>query len=169
MSSPKFKDSPAEFNQHLMFPTNIFDLLPPDHDCFVFEDIFRHIDTSEVEKQYHHLGQNAYHPRLIISILIYAYSHGVFSSREIERRCNQDLAFMYIAKQHCPNFRVLSDFRKDQSVFFHSSFKQSVLLAHGFPGSHCSGWLQIQSQYIKAQGHELWATESQRSRANGRG
>ena len=112
-----------------MFPTNIFDLLPPDHDCFVFEDIFRHIDTSEVEKQYHHLGQNAYHPRLIISILIYAYSHGVFSSREIERRCNQDLAFMYIAKQHCPNFRVLSDFRKDQSAFFHSSFKQSVLLA----------------------------------------
>ncbi|WP_371924874.1 transposase [Endozoicomonas sp. SCSIO W0465] len=38
---------------------------------------------------------------MIISILIYAYSHGVFSSREIERRCNQDLAFMYIAKQHC--------------------------------------------------------------------
>lgn len=112
-----------------MFPTNIFDLLPPDHDCFVFEDIFRHIDTAEVEKQYHHLGQHAYHPRLIISILIYAYSHGVFSSREIERRCNQDLAFMYIAKQHCPNFRVLSDFRKDQSAFFHSSFKQSVLLA----------------------------------------
>lgn len=129
MSPPKFKDCPAEFNQHIMFPTNIFDLLPADHDCFVFEDIFKHIDTSEVEKQYHRLGQNAYHPRLIISILIYAYSHGVFSSREIERRCNQDLAFMYIAKQNCPNFRVLSDFRKNQSSFFHSSFKQSVLLA----------------------------------------
>ena len=129
MSSSKFKDNPADFNQRMMFPTNIFDLLPGDHDCFVFEDIFRHIDTSEVEKQYHHLGQNAYHPRLITSILIYAYSHGVFSSREIERRCNQDLAFMYIAKQNCPNFRVLSDFRKNQSTFFHSSFKQSVLLA----------------------------------------
>lgn len=129
MSSIKFKDNPADFNQHLMFPSNIFDLLPPDHDCFIFEDIFKHIDTSEVEKQYHHLGQNAYHPRLIISILIYAYSHGVFSSREIQRRCNQDLAFMYIAKQNCPNFRVLSDFRKNQATFFKSSFKQSVLLA----------------------------------------
>jgi transposase len=129
MSSSKFKDTPADFNQPRMFPFNIFDLLPRDHDCFVLEDIFKHIDTSEVEQRYHHLGQKAYHPRLIISILIYAYSHGVFSSREIERRCNQDLAFMYIAKQSCPNFRVLSDFRKNESDFFHSSFKQSVRLA----------------------------------------
>ena len=36
---------------------------------------------------------------------------------------------MYISKQGCPNFRVLSDFRKDHAAFFHSSFKQSVLLA----------------------------------------
>ena len=36
---------------------------------------------------------------------------------------------MYIAKQNCPNFRVLSDFRKNQATFFKSSFKQSVLLA----------------------------------------
>ncbi|MES9983299.1 MAG: IS1182 family transposase [Candidatus Thiodiazotropha sp. 6PLUC6] len=129
MSSSKFKDTPADFNQPRMFPSNIFDLLPRDHDCFVFEDIFKHIDTSEIEQQYHHLGQKAYHPRLIISILIYAYSHGVFSSREIEQRCHQDLAFMYIAKQNCPNFRVLSDFRKNQSAFFRSSFKRSVLLA----------------------------------------
>lgn len=112
-----------------MYPVNIFDLLPSDHDCFIFEEIFKHINTTEVEKQYHHLGQHAYHPRLIVSILVYAYSHGVFSSREIEQRCNQDLAFMYISKQNCPNFRVLSDFRKNQTDFFHSGFKQSVLLA----------------------------------------
>ena len=109
MPAPKFKSHPIEFNQHLLFPSNVFDLLPKDHDCFVYADIFQHLDTAELEATYHHLGQNAYHPRHIVSILIYAYSHGVFSSREVERRCNQDLAFMYIAQQHCPNFRVLSD------------------------------------------------------------
>ena len=126
---PKFKDSPVEFDQHLLFPTNIFDLLPKGHDCFVYEVIFQGIDTSEVEKKYHHLGQHAYPPKLIVAILIYAYSHGVFSSREIERRCRQDLAFMYISQMNCPNFRVLGDFRKDNLSFFHDCFKQSVKLA----------------------------------------
>lgn len=129
MSPPKFKNSPAEFDQHLLFPTNIFDLLPKDHDCFIYEALLDHIDTSEVEKQYHHLGQHAFHPKLIVAILIYAYSHGVFSSREIERRCNQDLGFMYISQMNCPNFRVLGDFRKNNLKFFHDCFKQSVKLA----------------------------------------
>ena len=128
-SPPKFKDSPVEFDQHLLFPTNIFDLLPKDHDCYIYEVIFRSINTSEVEKQYHHLGQHAYPPKLIVAILIYAYSHGVFSSREIEKRCRQDLAFMYISQMNCPNFRVLGDFRKNNLSFFHDGFKQSVKLA----------------------------------------
>ncbi len=75
------------------------------------------------------LGQHAYHPQLIVSILIYSYSRGVFSSREIERRCHEDLSFMFIAGMYCPNFRVLSDFRKDNAEFFHSCFKQTVQLA----------------------------------------
>ncbi|MGI9277701.1 MAG: hypothetical protein ACR2PT_22995, partial [Endozoicomonas sp.] len=70
---PKFKEAPAEFDQYNLFATNAFELLPRDHDCFVFADIFKHIDTSEIEERYHHLGQRAYHPKLIVSILIYAY------------------------------------------------------------------------------------------------
>ena len=124
-----FKKSPIEFNQRLMFPSNIFDLLPDDHECYLYNDIFQQLDTSSIEETYNRLGQNAYHPRTIVSILIYAYSRGVFSSRQIEKRCKEDLSFMYIAGMNCPNFRVLSDFRKNNSVFFHECFKQSVLLA----------------------------------------
>ncbi|NOG31710.1 transposase [Halomonas sp. TBZ9] len=108
MNVPPFKDSPIEANQHLLFPSNLFDLLADDHDCFLYEELFKQIDTTAVEQQYSHLGQRAYHPRLIVSLLIYAYSHGVFSSRDIQRRCQQDLAFMYIAQMQCPDFRVLS-------------------------------------------------------------
>lgn len=124
-----FKSHPAEFNQHVLFPTNVFDLLPPDHECYLYRDLFDQLDTSEIEKKYSRIGQRAYHPRLITSILIYSYSRGVFSSREIERRCNEDLSFMYIAEMNCPNFRVLSDFRKDNAEFFHECFKQTVQLA----------------------------------------
>ena len=126
---PPFKPSPVELNQRLMFPTNVFDLLSEDHECYLYEDIFRQLDTSELESHYSELGQRAYHPKLIVSILIYAYSRGVFSSREVERRCNEDLSFMYIANMNCPNFRVLSDFRKNNATFFHDCFKQTVKLA----------------------------------------
>ena len=123
---PQFKPSPIELDQRLLFPTSIFDLLSKDHECFLFEDIFSQLDTSELESNYSILCQNAFHPKLNVSILIYAYSRGVFSSREIEKRCQEDLPFMYIAEMNCPNFRVLSDFRKDNADFFHDCFMQTV-------------------------------------------
>jgi transposase len=128
MSIP-FKKSPIAFNQRQLFPSNIFDLLADDHECYLYNDIFQQLNTSSVERMFSRIGQNAYHPRLIVSILIYSYSQGVFSSRQIEKRCHEDLSFMYIAGMNCPNFRVLSDFRKDNAGFFHECFKQSVLLA----------------------------------------
>jgi transposase len=128
MSVP-FKSSPVEFNQHLLFPTNIFDLLPKGHECFLYAELFQMIDTSSLESLYSVKGQNAYHPQLIVAILIFAYSQGVFSSRKIEKRCKEDLSFMFIAQMNCPNFRVLSDFRKDHGDFFQDCFKQTVKLA----------------------------------------
>ena len=124
-----FKKDPLAFKQRLLFPRYIFDLLPSDHECFIYDTLFEQLDTSSLESKYSTIGQNAYHPRLITSILIYAYRKGVFSSREIEARCHQDLAFMYISHMNCPNFRVLSDFRKDNAAFFKDSFKQTVRLA----------------------------------------
>ncbi len=124
-----FKKDPVEFKQRAIFATNVFDLLPSDHPCYVYEDIFEQLDTSSVEEKFSVRGQNAYHPRLITAILIYAYSQGIFSSREIEKRCHEDLGFMCISHFNCPNFRVLSDFRKDNYKFFKECFKQSALLA----------------------------------------
>jgi transposase len=124
-----FKKDPQEYNQRKLLAQNVFDLLPEDDDCFVYEDIFSQIDTSTLEKKYSMAGQHAYHPRLITAILIYAYSQGIFSSRKIEARCKRDLSFMYISHLNCPNFRVLSDFRKDNWQFFKNCFVQSVAIA----------------------------------------
>ena len=116
MSIP-FKKSPVEFNQRLLFPGNVFDLLPDDHECYLYNDIFQQRTTSSLESKYSTKGQNAYHPKLLVSILIYSYSQGIFSSWQIERRCNEDLSFMYIAGMNCPDFRVLSDVRKIILIF----------------------------------------------------
>jgi transposase len=124
-----FKSHPVEFHQHPLFPSNIFDLLPQDHEGSLYAELFEQLDTSGVESGYSVKGQHAYHPKQIVSILIYAYSRGVFSSRQIERRCREDLSFLFIAQMNCPNFRVLSDFRKTHGVFFQACFKQTVKLA----------------------------------------
>lgn len=124
-----FKSCPVEFHQHQLFPGNIFDLLPQDHECYLYAELFEQLDTARVESLYSAKGQHAYHPRQLVSILIYAYSRGVFSSRQIERRCREDLSFMFIAQMNCPNFRVLSDFRKNHGAFFQDCFKQTVKLA----------------------------------------
>ncbi|MEI8209560.1 MAG: transposase [Methylococcales bacterium] len=117
MSIP-FKSSPVEFNQHLLFPTNIFDLLAKDHECYLYADLFQQIDTSSLENLYSVKGQHAYHPKLIVSILIYAYSHGVFSSRQIEKRCNEDLSFMFIAQMNCPTTECSAISEKTMAAFF---------------------------------------------------
>ena len=115
MSIP-FKKDPAEFNQSFLFPSNIFDLLPTDHECYIYEDIFKQIDTSSIEKKYSVLGQNVYHPRRNIGILIYAYSHGIFSSRQIKKRRQEDLGFMFISHLHYPDFRVLPDHGQERGL-----------------------------------------------------
>ena len=91
--------------------------------------MFNQLDTSSLETQYSLEGQHAYHPKKMVSILIYGYTHGVFSMRELEKRCREDLSFMYIAQMNCPNFRTLNNFRKDNAEFFEESFIQTVQLA----------------------------------------
>ena len=60
-----FKKDPMEFKQRALFATNVFDLLPSDHPCYVYEVIFEQLVTSSVEEKFSVRGQNAYHPRLI--------------------------------------------------------------------------------------------------------
>ena len=132
-----FKQAPEKYLQGTFFPSNIFNLLPEDHECVIYKDIIEQIDVTSLYKNYSVLGQNAYNPKLLISILIYAYSQGLFSSRQIAEIANDsvsgklklDIGFMYIGQMQKPNFRVLSDFRKDNREFFKDCFKQSVLVA----------------------------------------
>ena len=73
----------------------------------------------------------------------------MFSSRQIEQHCRQDLAFLYIAGRNCPNFRVLSDFRQEHGEFFRSCFKQTVQLAMGL-GLVSLGHVSLDGSKFKA-------------------
>ena len=163
---PRFKAYPKDYYQSQLFPANVFDLLPEDHDCFLYRELFAQLDTSEVEAQYSPQRQRAYPPRQVVSILIYAYSHGVFSSREIEKRCREDLGFMYIAGRNCPNFRVLSEYRKDHGAFFGSCFRQTVQRAMGL-GLVSLGHVSLDGSKFKGEQFEAQGDELRTAQATG--
>ena len=54
-----------------------------------------------------------YHPRMMVKVLLYGYCTGVASSRRIARRLQEDIAFRVLAANNTPDFRTVSDFRKD--------------------------------------------------------
>src|SRR5262249_61410489 len=57
-------------------------------------------------------GQPPYDPRLMTKLLVYAYCTGVFSSRRIQKRLQEDIPFKVLAAGNEPDFRTISDFRK---------------------------------------------------------
>jgi transposase len=74
-------------------------------------------------------GAPPFDPAMMVCLLLYAYSVGVFSSRKIALACERNLAFLAIVGQERPDFRTISDFRKWHLEAFKDVFVQVVRLA----------------------------------------
>jgi transposase len=74
-------------------------------------------------------GAPPFDPAMMVCLLLYAYCVGVFSSRKIAWACERNLAFMAIVGQERPDFRTISDFRKQHLEPFKEVFVQVVRLA----------------------------------------
>lgn len=71
------------------------------------------LDTEAIEAKYSFLGQQTYHPKLLLSVLFYGYATGVRSSRKLAERCLSDHIFIYLMQSYTPDHRTISDFRKN--------------------------------------------------------
>ena len=74
-------------------------------------------------------GAPPFDPAMMVCLLLYAYCVGVFSSRKMALACERNLAFMAIVGQERPDFRTISDFRKQHLEAFKEVFVQVVRLA----------------------------------------
>ena len=57
-------------------------------------------------------GYPPYHPGMMVALLLYAYSEGVYSSRRIARACEERLDFQAVTALNRPDFRTISEFRR---------------------------------------------------------
>ena len=95
-----------------LLPPSVDDWLPKDHLARFVVEIVDQLDLCEITRQYRGSGSAAYHPTVMLGLLIYGYATGVYSSRRIEAATYESIAFRYIAANTQPDHDSLCAFRK---------------------------------------------------------
>jgi len=117
-------------DQPMLLALDIRDLVGVGHPARWVDDLVEHgLDLSGVYADYTDVrGGPPYDPRLMLKVLIYGYSHGVTSSRALERRCHDDVAFRFLTAQAAPDFVAISRFRARHGAALKELFTQSLRL-----------------------------------------
>jgi transposase len=118
-------------DEELLLPPSLRDWLPEKHLAYFVSDVVDNLDLSAMDAVYGNekRGQPPYDPWMMTKVLVYAYCVGVFSSRRIERRLVEDIAFRVLAAGNQPNFRTISDFRKIHLKTLEGLFDQVLQIA----------------------------------------
>jgi transposase len=117
--------------QDFLLPPSLREWLPEDHLAYFVSDVVEQLDLSAIESVYEEeeRGQPPYHPRMMTKILIYGYCVGVFSSRRIQKKLSEDIGFRVLAAGNQPDFRTISDFRKQHLAGLQGLFDQVLQIA----------------------------------------
>lgn len=114
--------------QVLLMPPSLADWLPEDHLARFISDVVDEVlDLEPILASYVEAsGAPPYDPRLMLKLLLYGYATGVTSSRAIERRCQVDVAFRFLAANTAPDYRSVSRFRRRHLAAIEALFNQGV-------------------------------------------
>ncbi|RCW16307.1 DDE transposase, partial [Streptococcus gallolyticus] len=97
-------------NQTIL-PLELACVLPQNHVVFTIEKVINDLEERHFDAFYHTFGRPSYHPKLLLSALVFAYSQGVFSGRKIEKMMVENLAMQYLTGQLVVSYRTINRFR----------------------------------------------------------
>jgi transposase len=143
----KFKE--YRQNQIMLIPPRIDDKIPQDHLARYIDKVVDQIDIKEIEDSYSDLGCHAYHPQMLLKVILYGYCIGIRSSRRIQKEIREDLVFMWLAGMQEPDFRTISDFRKDRIKDIKKLFNQVLEICYKLGMVQC-GKISIDGTKIEA-------------------
>lgn len=121
---------PWDIEQCWLLPPSIHDFVPPGHVAhFVRDTVRESLDLSAILERYEQeMGRPAYHPAMMVALLLYAYSQGVYSSRRIARACEERVDFMAVTGLEKPDHRTVNRFRGRHLSDLEALFVQIVRL-----------------------------------------
>jgi transposase len=95
----------------LQLPTNLEDLIPENHIVRVVNETIEKMDLAILMKPYKGGGTSSFHPKMMLKVLIYAYTQRIYSSRQIAKALRENVNFMWISANNRPDFRTINRFR----------------------------------------------------------
>ena len=103
-----------DVDQVWLLPPSVHDFVPVGHPAHLVRELVRHeLDLSAILAEYDEArGQPPYHPAMMVALLLYAFTQGLYASRRIARACQERLDVMAVTGMQQPDFRTISDFRK---------------------------------------------------------
>ena len=136
-------------NQQFLLPLRLDSFVPEDHIARIINDIIDAVDITAIESTYSENGSPAYHPRLMLKILLYGYMINIRSSRDIQKMLSTETAFMYLAAMQHPDFRTICRFRSTHLDSIKDIFAQIVTVCKEL-GMLGAGKVSIDGTKIKA-------------------
>jgi transposase len=142
---------PVDRSQEFLLPPNMLDWLPVDHQVWFVIDAVARMDTSlfAAGARLGAAGRAPYDPDMLLALLIWGYAGGITSSRQIERRCREDVAFMVVSGLSRPDHATIARFRAGHAAAFEALFTQ-VLILCGRAGMGGLGHVAIDGTKIAA-------------------
>jgi transposase len=131
---------PVDRKQLRWHAVDVEKLVGPDHLVRAIWELVGRLDLSRYTRAVKAVegvaGRDAYDPRLLISLWIYAYSQKIGSAREVARRCEYDPAFQWLTGMEVVNYHTLADFRVEHEKALDKLFAQwlGVLSSEGLIG-----------------------------------
>jgi transposase len=122
---------PCAPDQSLLFPPSPRDWLPEGHLAFFIADTVAALDLSALYAPYDGDGRRnqPFDPQMMLTVLVYAYATGTFSSRKIARKLHEDVAYRVLGAGNFPAHRTIAEFRRDHLATFAALFVQVVQIA----------------------------------------
>ena len=136
-------------SQAYLLPPNVKDVLGCEHLCFFVHRAVEQFDLRQFEEAYGAEGRLAYPPAMMLKVWLYAFALRVTSTRRLERRIQEDLAFRYLAGGLSPDHKTLSEFLRRHRRAINDLFTQVVQMARR-AGMGKLGHVAIDSTRVRA-------------------
>lgn len=106
---PVFKE--YTMGQMVLLPRDLEEEIEPNHLVRVIHTTIEKMDLGSVYAQYKGGGTSSYHPKMLLKVLIYAYTQQIYSSRKIAKALRENIYFMWLSGNSQPDFHTLNRFR----------------------------------------------------------
>ena len=138
-----FKDYTMD---QLQLPLSFEDFIPENHLVRVVNSVVDSLELKPLYDRYKKGGCPAYHPRMMLKVMIYSFTQKTYSSRQIAKALRENVNYMWIAGGNKPDFRTINRFRLDMKDIIEDVFYEIVKLL-------------IEKKYIKMQNYFLDGTK----------